>query len=807
MTETLRTAWQFPAVSEFIYLFWSPIGLESTIETNDLENMFGSLDYDPPVQLAQVYVSVIKTIMSPPRSYMVNIESWWKFCVDLFSVRVTEDNLIDGIGSEPFQTPLNPDINFMDHTPLQRLMILYVLIEWLFMQPDHLREKVSDEVDQADWRIDPIGYDSKGNTYYLFDDYRLYRSIPPAPVYKPKGKPYKPKSKRGRKRTTGTQTPTTTASSVSSFSSSLASAIDDSNEPAWELVCHSIETWDAFLQSLSESRRSDDKDFYDSLKEDVYPHVEKEFKETERLKLLELANETRKRSSRLQSKESERAEKERQEREYYEAQKSKKDEEKRKRLAEKEERERHERLYAREQRQLEREEKIHRKEEDANLLRYRTDLKNRLIELERIERNKRRLGEINTVDFKFSVPYIPVRMTADDPELTTDSWFFSCECGVHGLNFDDTTPLVACEVCSIWQHIGCNINNGRKSKKSNISKNGIPDHWEGEFICTECRNLGLASKYKDVLRIYESNRIKPVKTNEDDLIVDIESNDISPTPTLINQPTKSVNTKKPKPLPVPVSTPTVPVAASVKEPKPAPKNTVPSIIPKPKPTPTSNVSTQKLASTAVKTTVLPGPQVPADLSKSQATNLNQNEVNYTPAAQNIPVNQAYYQQNAGISHQYGVPHQPINMTGNQNYPRPSMNYIPNQQLPINYHNNSNQGYYGYNVPISPNQPVYYQTQPQQVHQQWLPGNQHTNVAFNHMPAHLQTQQKVQPINPLNIESKNVNIDDIGVGQKRSLNSPIDFHNNKLLKSPANTSVSHSEDINLKKTNSDDKSKI
>ncbi|CAD6884464.1 unnamed protein product [Tilletia caries] len=52
--------------------------------------------------------------------------------------------------------------------------ILHTLCEWHMMDPDRLRKLLKSEEDSQSWRVEPIGWDALDNTYYLFDDNRLW---------------------------------------------------------------------------------------------------------------------------------------------------------------------------------------------------------------------------------------------------------------------------------------------------------------------------------------------------------------------------------------------------------------------------------------------------------------------------------------------------------------------------------------------------------------------------------------------------------------------------------------------------------
>ncbi|KAI0297293.1 hypothetical protein B0F90DRAFT_1740819 [Multifurca ochricompacta] len=82
---------------------------------------------------------------------------------------------------------------------LMKLDSLHLLTEWQFHNVNRLRTIMRDDDETAQWRIEPIGYDSKANAYWLIGPDRLWtqRAIPKPPrQLKRKRAPTKPKPKR-----------------------------------------------------------------------------------------------------------------------------------------------------------------------------------------------------------------------------------------------------------------------------------------------------------------------------------------------------------------------------------------------------------------------------------------------------------------------------------------------------------------------------------------------------------------------------------------------------------------------------------
>ncbi|KAH9999208.1 hypothetical protein BJV74DRAFT_176427 [Russula compacta] len=82
---------------------------------------------------------------------------------------------------------------------LTKLDSLHLLTEWQFHNVNRLRTIMKDDDETAQWRIEPIGYDSKANAYWLIGPDRLWiqRDIPKPPrKLKRKRAPTKRKPKR-----------------------------------------------------------------------------------------------------------------------------------------------------------------------------------------------------------------------------------------------------------------------------------------------------------------------------------------------------------------------------------------------------------------------------------------------------------------------------------------------------------------------------------------------------------------------------------------------------------------------------------
>lgn len=283
--------------------------------------------------------------------------------------------------------------------------------------------------------MEPIGYDANGNTFYLFDDNRLYyRDAPVIPEDLPSRKKFRGKKRKRGARRIESEEPEPTPET---------NGLDMDEDMTWHVKCITLENYQEFVARLKKSRDPDEKALYRHLQEDIMPKLieeeEERARERERREqdyLREQAYAARKRSHRLVQKEEDRKLMEEREAEMA---KKRAEEEERKREEQrlkKLEQEREARLLLREQRQRERELRIQQREEERK----------RAIE------EAERAGQPITIKLKMSSaspapqPKKTSRQRAlesqhgtvapqSQPTPSEESWFFDCICGKHGTNY------------------------------------------------------------------------------------------------------------------------------------------------------------------------------------------------------------------------------------------------------------------------------------------------------------------------------------------------------------------------------------
>jgi hypothetical protein len=113
--------------------------------------------------------------------------------------------------------------------------------------------------------MEPAGYDSKNNEYFILDDNRLYRRAPwkEGAVSPPKKKKSQT-SRAGRKRKR--------IPNNSSIDSGEALAkVNETRE--WACVCISLGDWEKFVSGLKGSQDADEKALYEYLNGEVLPEI------------------------------------------------------------------------------------------------------------------------------------------------------------------------------------------------------------------------------------------------------------------------------------------------------------------------------------------------------------------------------------------------------------------------------------------------------------------------------------------------------------------------------------------------------
>ncbi|WFD34072.1 DNA-directed RNA polymerase [Malassezia cuniculi] len=281
----LRRSWKFAATCQFLLLFDEQLGV-APFQTPRLESALDTRDS----YVDTLAETLVKLLPRPRGTPAGDLDSMLQLHYELRALSVEK---------------------WASLTALERVDVLHTLCEWQLDLPERLRRGMSDD-DTVSWRVNPAGWDRTGNTYWLFDDNRLWiQRPPPIPVKRPK----KPAKKRARPaRNTRRSTRVSNPQQYFSDDSELSSLSEDEPEVDWieyETICITRTEWEAFVARFASSKHPDERSLYKYINGEVLPRVVEAITEEESRIALERAMSNRKRSSRIALKESEKEEKER----------------------------------------------------------------------------------------------------------------------------------------------------------------------------------------------------------------------------------------------------------------------------------------------------------------------------------------------------------------------------------------------------------------------------------------------------------------------------------------------------------------
>lgn len=166
-------------------------------------------------------------------------------------------------------------------------------------EPEKFREHLDSEEDAIQWRVDPIGFDKKGSTFWLFDDNRLYKEIPKPPAAKKsKSKKKKLAAPAGRRSSRRTN-----VQAEQQEPEEESEEEEESEWVPWKLVCASKYEWEQFPSKYANSKNIDEQRLYKLLVNELIPKIIPVLEEHEREIKKQEALIHRKRSSRILFKE------------------------------------------------------------------------------------------------------------------------------------------------------------------------------------------------------------------------------------------------------------------------------------------------------------------------------------------------------------------------------------------------------------------------------------------------------------------------------------------------------------------------
>ncbi|KAJ6259457.1 hypothetical protein Dda_5094 [Drechslerella dactyloides] len=466
----LHQQWEFAAVWEFLFQFHQ--GLKSPYYT-DIEQFAHDLSTTSGTQLLHdVQIGLLK-----------NVSSQRGLTIDMFDDYTRRQYLAKKPDANPFGSDILP-ASFYSLLPEERVRVLHQLCMWILSKPEAFRDKVDPHkiADQTDWRIDPIGWDSKGTSFYQFDNGYLYcRTEPLPPVYQ-KWKSRKHAAGRSAKRRKVSDLDDDGDGQETALSMNENDIFTSQIE--WKCVCSNLQEYRAFVAKLEKSKHPDEKELRKVIVEDILPVFEKEEQKRKR-KLLEEEKELarlqllsgRKRSARV--------------------------DERMARQREAEEKEHVLRNQREEIEHLQREEMQKQKEEEARIAKLEERerrLQERELRAKQRQEEKARLLDPDATESEDSKSHASRKSSRQkekrkaELEVEDKDWIFDCICGIHGVNYDDGTHSIACDKCGVWQHTRCIRPPIPAAKEGTVGLGAGPQEWEEEFICDRCRDKENAKK-------------------------------------------------------------------------------------------------------------------------------------------------------------------------------------------------------------------------------------------------------------------------------------------------------------------------
>ncbi|KAI9891195.1 MAG: hypothetical protein M1814_003038 [Vezdaea aestivalis] len=465
--DSLRGMWEFANLVQYLALFGKVLKIDHDLSIENIETL--CCFPGTPQILLDIGLIMLKLISTQRGLNLGLFDDYMRKEYRKRLARELESKQFRGdthatLEVNPFGVEDEETKSFKDFDVCTQIRILQRLSQWTLTKPEILREKMNEsESDQLLWRMELYGWDAQDREYFLLDDNRLYRQTeaisqvarePSPPPWKPKANTKKAKAARRASR----RLERLAANQLNSDTQSNEADDAKSNEPSpkkartdelsWECVAVTLEQYKDILDSLKKTRDPNEKKLRARIVEDVLPQIEKAEEEQKRkaakhekemINLQKIAG--AKRSGRLAAKQDrEKAEEEAlQEAKAKEAEQvmARKEEQRARKLEE----ERNSRLFSREQRANERDSRRALREEELATLEMEVEAQSEDHQA-RISERRRKAREES------------LRREID--ELNEADWYFDCSvCGVHGRNQDDGTPIIACDKCSVWQHVAC----------------------------------------------------------------------------------------------------------------------------------------------------------------------------------------------------------------------------------------------------------------------------------------------------------------------------------------------------------------
>lgn len=150
------------------------------------------------------------------------------------------------------------------------MSIVHQLCEFR-LEAEDVFEKVKN-LDAASLRVEPLGKDSEGITYWYFYGTRLYKEIPPQRGDKLDDRKKKKKKKKDKKE----------KKKKKKRRNSEDTDDDMENRSIWSVACLTLEDWEKLAEKYKKSKKKCDRELYETITDSFLPEIVKMFAEKER---------------------------------------------------------------------------------------------------------------------------------------------------------------------------------------------------------------------------------------------------------------------------------------------------------------------------------------------------------------------------------------------------------------------------------------------------------------------------------------------------------------------------------------------
>mmetsp|Transcript_7133 Transcript_7133/g.20132 ORF Transcript_7133/g.20132 Transcript_7133/m.20132 type:complete len:1701 (-) Transcript_7133:554-5656(-) len=285
--ELLRSNWMFASTMQFFRIFIDPLRLRRHLLNSDLLEGAIMRPWDNRLLMGELLFKLLRS--SPDIPYSDKDCNKWEVMLEAKMRHKWQEH---------FEANPLEDKSYFGLLPSERMHIMYLLCEWRLVDCHATREALKRTVEHPDYTSDalrhnPIGEDSKGNTYYYFaiggEDCRMYQLESPY-FRRPRARKTRSKSKKTRKRTRDVDDDDDEEELV------------EVDEPQWSTVCTTLEEMQDWAEQLGKSRNPIDKSLHQLVVTEILPKLVETANARKRALEKQLLYESlpKKRSSRIQ---------------------------------------------------------------------------------------------------------------------------------------------------------------------------------------------------------------------------------------------------------------------------------------------------------------------------------------------------------------------------------------------------------------------------------------------------------------------------------------------------------------------------